>query len=570
MYVVGAQLLTVSLFNDFLPNSLNTPSNQSWIIWVIFVICMTAYVLSSAGFLSFAWRSETPKNRSLQLLSTLIVAYIVSWAVLVSHAIRTGSAFTLEQIGWTLALPLIFSSVIPLTGRLGMLAVSQSTAQCGIILWLQLVAVDDNSTMSSSLTGLLLLTCIVSHLGVARANQRLALTQRIKENDFQRRIFEDQLKNLQKTHIYKANLIAMMSHDLRQPIQALDLMLERLKQTTPQLTDHLEAHAINDVTRSLTRSLEMLVAVTRLTSGQLVPLPETITLKRFFTSLSHEFKETANRQSLCLSFDHGGINVVADPYFLHTILSNLISNSIKYSKAGTIWIRATNIAKQTVRIEVEDEGVGIAKYDLQKIFEPFVRLQLRSTEDEGTGLGLAIVKQMADLIQAPLNITSTVGCGSKFSIDLPRAESNTDHDGTSLDINFQGLHVVVVDNDHVVLDSVTRNLAEWGCQIIAAHDWSELKVRLDKSVDSVDLVLSDFHLDGRVSGRDIIERLRQRQKRPIPGILFTGDVNIHPAPDDPPQSPVIAYKPISSKRLAMLIYEALATRQPEAKKEPST
>ena len=360
----------------------------------------------------------------------------------------------------------------------------------------------------------------------------------------------------------------MASHDLRQPVQALGLMLERIQHTAPRFSDRVDIDAVSEVTSSLTRSMDRLMDVTRLNSGEIVVLPETVSIQQLFSSLNHEFKDTAQRNSLHLVFDHGQLDALTDPHLLRTILSNLISNSIKYSRKGNIGIRASQKDSDAIRIVVADEGMGIAQHDLPRIFEPFVKLQLRSTEQDGIGLGLSIVKQMADLIKAPLSITSRIGVGTTFSIELPKAEAVTRSENLAPQAHFHDLQVVVVDNDRMVLDNMEQTLEEWGCRVISAHDWPELEARLGRTAGRIDLILSDFHLDGKVSGCDLIFKLRQRQKAEIPSILLTGDVDIRHAIEGSAQSMVVAYKPLPSRKLAMLIHETTTATVARCRKSP--
>lgn len=402
------------------------------------------------------------------------------------------------------------------------------------------------------------MVCAANYLSVKRTNERLEQNGFLSEQISQRTLLQNQVTQLHEAHVSKARLLAMMSHDLRQPLHALGLMLERIRQEVPKFSERVEVDAVSDVASSLTNSLSMLMAITRLNSGDIVPLPEPVSLEQLFSSLNHEFKDTANQRALRLFFDHGNLYALTDPNLIRIILANLISNSIKYSTMGEISIRAVLQDKESVRIDVRDEGSGIGSNDVSKIFEPFVRLQLRSVESDGIGLGLAIVKQMANLIKAPLEVRSEVGVGSTFSIELPRTQQINRSDQGENRASLQGLVVVLVDNDSVVLNSTTQTLERWGCRVIAAHDWPELKAKLDRSSSPIDLILSDFHLQGDVSGYELIMRLRKRQKSEIPSILLTGDVDVRADAEAPSQGVVIAYKPLPSKRLAMLIYETTA------------
>ncbi len=134
--------------------------------------------------------------------------------------------------------------------------------------------------------------------------------------------------------------------------------------------------------------------------------------------------------------------------------------------------------------------------------------------------------------------------------------------------HFHDLQVVVVDNDRMVLDNMAQTLEEWGCRVISAHDWPELEARLGRTAGRIDLILSDFHLDGKVSGCELIFKLRQRQKAEIPSILLTGDVDIRHAIEGSAQSMVVAYKPLPSRKLAMLIHETTTATVARCRKSP--
>lgn len=548
---IGGQLGTLRLFHEFARPPQADAYGNSGVIWVAYVLCIVCFVALSVGMLREAVQAAKPHRPSFHALLIPMAVYVMAWSVLTAQALRIDTAVMLDDIGWAFLFCLTLTSLLPLPGNLGTLAASQHALQCGALIWLYLIADNGHSAVSLQMTLLLSLLCAANHLAVKRANERLALDQRLKEQGAQ-------VTYLHEAHVSKSRLLAMVSHDLRQPVHALGLMLERIQQTAPEFSDRVEVGAVNDVTSSLTYSLNMLMAVTRLNSGDIVALPESVPLAQLFSALNHEFKGSADQNALRLEFDHGHLHVATDPNLLRIILSNLIANSIKYSRKGRIAVRASLKDEESIRIDVSDQGIGIAAHDLPRIFDPFVKLQLRSTEQDGVGLGLAIVKQVADLIQAPLNISSEIGVGTTFSIELPRTEVPPQAENTSPEMRFHDLLVVVVDNDKVVLDNTVQTLEAWGCRVIAARNWAELTAGLARKAGPIDLILSDFHLDGGVSGYDVIIKLRKRERTEIPGILLTGDVELRHAAEGRSQNVVVAYKPLPSKQLAMLVHETTA------------
>lgn len=240
-------------------------------------------------------------------------------------------------------------------------------------------------------------------------------------------------------------------------------------------------------------------------------------------------------------------------------VTNLVSNAIKYSSRGVIRITALSPIPKTVVISVEDNGIGIPSDDLERIFEPFVRLPYRKGSVDGIGLGLAIVKQTADLIKAPIEVESVLGQGTTFLLTLPRSEDLEATVAPAKETFLRGVRIVVVDNDEIVLESMARTLEEWGCRVIAAGDWVGLEAKLEMTSSPIDLILTDFHLDAGLSGYELIKRVRKRLGARIPSILLTGDVEIRHGPESTATAVVIAYKPLSYEKLASLIQETISS-----------
>lgn len=396
-------------------------------------------------------------------------------------------------------------------------------------------------------------------VATCRAQEHAYIRESQKTHQEEKGYLVQQVAHLQEAHSAKARLLGMVSHDLRQPVHALGLMLGRLRREASLSSLRVEVEAVNEVVNSLSKSLTMLMAVTRLNSGQVTALSEITSLERLFSSLAHEFQETATAGGLAISFEAHELTVQTDPNHLRTILTNLLSNAIKYSTQGVVRMEASSPSPQKVVIRVEDNGICIPSEDLERIFEPFVRLSYRKGSTDGIGLGLAIVKQTADLIKAPIEVMSVPGQGTTFSLTLPRSEKSQPAESPAKDVYLRGVRIVVVDNDEIVLESMARTLEEWGCRVIAASDWAGLEAKLEMTVSPIDLILTDFHLDAGLSGYELIKRVRKRQDAQIPSILLTGDVEIRHGPGSTAAAVVIAYKPLPYEKLACLIQETLSS-----------
>lgn len=501
--------------------------------------------------------ADQPAFRSL---TALTVAYGVGWVgvCIYIYALKTPRGETMEILLLSLQAGVMLSSLFHVDGRLKRAAWT--------LLFIQVVGVAGIVAASprlhpmypeiiASLAFLFLGYIVAAFRAQEHAYMRRSQAERQEEKGY----LVQQVAHLQEAHAAKARLLAMVSHDLRQPVHALGLMLGRLRREASLSSLRVEVEAVNEVVNSLSKSLTILMAVTRLNSGQVTASVEPISLEKLFGSLVSEFQETASAGGLGLAFEANELNVLTDPNHLRTILTNLLSNAIKYSARGVVRMEAISPIPQTVVISVKDNGIGVPSKDLTRIFEPFVRLPHRKGSVDGIGLGLAIVKQTADLIKAPIEVESVLGQGTAFSITLPRCENLQVAAAPSTETYLRGVRIVVVDNDEVVLQSMARTLEEWGCRVIAAADWAGLEAKLEMTASPIDLVLTDFHLDAGLSGYELIKRVRTRQKAQIPAILLTGDVEIRHGPESTATAVVIAYKPLPYEKLATLIQETISS-----------
>jgi len=121
--------------------------------------------------------------------------------------------------------------------------------------------------------------------------------------------------------------------------------------------------------------------------------------------------------TLTLEMHSDPFNIVSDPRRVRQIMINLLSNAIKFGEGKPIFVRCKQNEPGGVEIEVVDQGVGIAKEDIPRIFEEFV--QISESKQPGTGLGLPISRRLAQLLDGSLTVCSTPGQGSTFRLSLP-------------------------------------------------------------------------------------------------------------------------------------------------------
>lgn len=240
--------------------------------------------------------------------------------------------------------------------------------------------------------------------------------------DIGRIIIMQDITYFKETDRLKTELIATVSHDLKQPLSVMRGYLDLLKMTNEfderslGYTDNL-----NFAFSNMQRLIDELLDIARIEAGLILEL-EDVSINDVLNHSIRSNQQQADAKEITFHIDIPDVLPVisADPSRLEQIFNNLINNAVKYTPPeGTIKIRIE--VKQTVmRIFIEDNGMGIGAEDQAKIFERFYRIRRPETDSiEGTGLGLAIVKSLTEAHDAKIDLKSILGKGSTFRVTLP-------------------------------------------------------------------------------------------------------------------------------------------------------
>ncbi|MCB0265875.1 MAG: HAMP domain-containing sensor histidine kinase [Calditrichia bacterium] len=235
---------------------------------------------------------------------------------------------------------------------------------------------------------------------------------------------EANLAELKKTDQLRRDLIANVSHDLRSPLASIKGYIETLQIKEAQLDPEERQKYLNillNVTGSLNQQVEQLFELSRLDAMQVQPELEPFALGDLVQDVIMKFNVTAEKKGIRLRADvPGGLpQVMADIGLIERALSNLIDNAIRYTpENGTVKIEVVK-AKNHLRVEVSDTGVGIDEQDLPLIFDRFYRVEKsRARSTGGAGLGLAITKKIIELHNSAIRVSSQRNVGTTFSFDL--------------------------------------------------------------------------------------------------------------------------------------------------------
>ena len=327
----------------------------------------------------------------------------------------------------------------------------------------------------------------------------------------------------------KSKFLAAASHDLRQPMHALSIFSEILREEADPEKMREVAGYMDASVKALGHLFDALLDISRLDAG-VVPVQEIdFPLGDLLARLYADFRPVAARKHLRLDYVQTRAVVRADPILLEQMLRNLLANAVRYTDKGGIVLGCRRRGLR-LRVEVRDTGAGIPVEHLDAIFQEFVQINNPERDREkGLGLGLAIVRRLSILLDYPVEVRSRLGRGSVFSVDLPlgrltqvqAAPEEADLGGLG---GFDGLRVLVIDDEGGVLNATGRLLASWGCETLLAESLSEAASRLKRAAWEPQFVLCDYRLREGATGVDALDWLRSLYGERMPCLLITGDI----------------------------------------------
>jgi two-component system, sensor histidine kinase len=362
----------------------------------------------------------------------------------------------------------------------------------------------------------------------------------------------------------KSRLLNAASHDLRQPLQAIELLNGTLRRL---LTDQNAIDVLSQQDQAIdamSKLLNALLDISKLDSGAVNPKPINFALSEVLDELRTEFAALAAEKGLRLAVEVTDYAVYSDPSLVGQILRNLLSNALKYTHEGSVRLRCLREAAQ-IRIDVIDTGVGIPADQLPHIYDDFYQVGVPvDSKRDGYGLGLSIVKHLVKLLSLKLDARSEAGRGSTFSLLLPASSVQfpTVHRApttspASRPRQMGEPHVLLVEDDSSVQRAMCRLLALEGYRTTPVAALSEALQHIEKG-NRVDLLICDYHLSGE-SGIQVIAALRGILGASLPALLITGDTSS--AIKQPSDDRYLRFtiKPIQADELMTLLRELLAT-----------
>ena len=239
----------------------------------------------------------------------------------------------------------------------------------------------------------------------------------------QQRDLEAALAKEREINGLQRQFVSMVSHEFRTPLAIIDGSAQRLVRRLDTLTPERAGEALHKIRRSVARLTELMESVlnaARLEEGRIVYAPEPCNLIDIIREICDSYSEVYPDHAIEMDVDSLPAQVVADPKLIRQVISNLTSNAVKYSSAGTtIRIRGReDTASGDAVVSVQDEGVGIPEAEIDQLCSRFFRAST-STGIAGSGIGLHLVQHFIAMHGGRMDVASTEGEGSTFTVRLP-------------------------------------------------------------------------------------------------------------------------------------------------------
>ncbi|MDR3100061.1 MAG: hybrid sensor histidine kinase/response regulator [Paraburkholderia sp.] len=355
---------------------------------------------------------------------------------------------------------------------------------------------------------------------------------------------EQQREAAEQASRAKSRFLAAAAHDLRQPMHALNLFLAAADEALEASDVEASGRLIGEARKASVLTARLFNAVldlSKLESGHVKPNYTSVDLSRVIEETVEQLAPFAASRGVTLRHGKAAPKpawVRTDADWIPRVLSNLISNGIKYAdpaRKGRCAVLVGVVRMPNyVRLDVLDNGIGIASEHWESIFQPFVQIgNPERDREKGLGLGLSIVNAVVALLEGHrLELKSIEGRGSRFSIRLPvthqfalpdAALSPADAASAPSPASLRGRYVLLVEDDSLVRASMEALFSRWGVLFDSVRSVAELNDLLQEIERVPDLVITDYRLPEMSTALDVVRLLAGQFSRPVPCLVVTGE-----------------------------------------------
>lgn len=346
----------------------------------------------------------------------------------------------------------------------------------------------------------------ITSVEIGESTEFIAYLRDISERKISEKTLVDAKERAERTDQAKSQFLSVMSHEMRTPLNGILGTLELLQTTKLTKTQARYVNAANTSGEILLEHINEALDITRIEMGNLELKHSVFSIEEVMKSVSKVLMPLADEKNLSFSIELDpsvNISYQGDPNRIRQILTNLIGNAIKFTKKGEISISVIGIhgpAESSLEFIVKDTGHGIEQENLERIFENFTSLaHSYGRQKRSDGLGLSIARKISRQMGGEITVSSEVGVGSTFTLQLPLVRSiknsgshvDLPEDATPIDTSKTRAILVVEDND--INRSILRDMLEkMGHLVTEASNGKKALSRVDE--DLFDLILMDLSM----------------------------------------------------------------------------
>ncbi|WP_345814716.1 hybrid sensor histidine kinase/response regulator [Paraburkholderia sp. PREW-6R] len=357
----------------------------------------------------------------------------------------------------------------------------------------------------------------------------------------------------------KTRFFAAASHDLRQPLHAIGLLAASLNDpaATPVQQAKTSEHIVYNV-EALNQLFNQVLELARLESGVTQVIRLHFRLSELFERVGSQYRPQAAAKGLALRIAPTAMIVYDDPVLLERVLSNLLSNAVRYTEQGAIWLGYRRAGRASGGyVEVRDSGVGIPAEEHERIFEEFYQVANPQRDARaGHGLGLPTVKRLVELLGGELELRSAPGRGSVFRFPVQAGDAGALVASLNETVvggpSAQGRRVLCIDDEASILEGLRSLLGRWGCMVRGVRDEAGALAAIESGFVP-DAVLCDYQLAHHRTGAQALIAVRNALAdvghEGLVTLLITGDMASAELAALALQGIPVLHKPVTPARL---------------------
>ena len=320
-------------------------------------------------------------------------------------------------------------------------------------------------------------------------------------------LLNEQKKELINANKIKDDFLANMSHELKTPLNSISIISKIMSNNKDNKFDDMTVKnmkIINKCAQDLTEIINDILDISKIEAGELNISKTNISLKKLIEELYDLFTPISQNKNIEFinNFQIINDNIFTDEQRTKQIIKNLVSNAIKFTNVGKVEILSKEF-DEYYEISIIDSGIGIAKNNLNYIFDRFKQVDSMGKKHQGTGLGLAISKHLASLLNGYICVTSEMGVGSIFRYVIykksnesivennNKTEIQTKKTSSLFEKDFLEKQIYLLHSNSIEQFTLTINLKKYGLNVIPILNESKLKEKIDDIKNNNSLIILD-------------------------------------------------------------------------------